>query len=84
VVQRPQICYLGSGKPVVVQDTGLRDRLPTGEGLLTCSTLHEAVEATRAVWRDYPRHVRAARRLAEDLFDSSKVLGCLVKQLDLS
>ena len=77
------ICYLASGRPVIAQDTGLRDCLPTGEGLLTFSTLDEAVEATSAIKRDYPRHARAARRLAEDLFDSSKVLGRLVKQLDL-
>jgi hypothetical protein len=57
--------------------------VPTGEGFLTFSTLDEAVEATSAIERDYPHHARAARRLAEDLLDSSKVLGRLVKQLDL-
>ena len=77
------ICYLASGRPVIAQDTGLQDCVPTGEGLLTFSTLDEAVEATSAIERDYPHHARAARRLAEDLFDSSKVLGRLVKQLDL-
>ena len=77
------ICYLASGRPVIAQDTGLRDCVPTREGLLTCSTLEEAAEATRAIECDYPRHARAARRLVEDLFDSSEVLGRLTKKLDL-
>lgn len=77
------ICYLASGMPVIAQDTGLHGLLPTGEGLLTFSTLEEAVEATRAVECDYTRHAVAARRLAEEYFDSSKVLARLVRQLGL-
>jgi hypothetical protein len=78
------ICYLASGRPVIAQDTGLQECLPAGEGVLTFSTLDEAVEATRAVGRDYARHARAARRMAEELFDSSTVLRRLVAQLRLS
>ena len=78
------ICYLASGRPVIAQDTGLRECVPTGEGLLAFSTLDEAAEATKAVGRDYARHARAARRLAEDVFDSSKVLGQLAKRLNLN
>lgn len=77
------ICYLASGRPVLAQDTGLQDLLPTGDGLLTFATLEEAAEATRAIERDYVRHARAARRLAEEAFDSSKVLGALAKELNL-
>ena len=36
-------CYLASGKPALVQDTGLAAHYPLGEGLLTFSTLDEAV-----------------------------------------
>jgi hypothetical protein len=78
------ICYLASGRPVIAQDTGLRDHLPIGEGLLVFSTLDEAAEATREVGRDYARHACAARRLGEDMFDSSKVLGQLAKRLNLN
>jgi hypothetical protein len=77
------ICYLASGRPVLAQNTGLGDALPTGEGLLTFTTVEEAAEATHAIGRDYTRHARAARRLAEDYFDSSKVLSSLVRKLDL-
>ena len=50
------ICYLASGKPVIAQDTGFRDRLPTGEGLLAFSTLEEAADAAQAIGRDQSRH----------------------------
>jgi hypothetical protein len=58
--------------------------LPTGEGLLTFTTVDEAAEATRAIARDYGRHARAARRLAEESFDSSTVLAALTRKLNLS
>jgi hypothetical protein len=77
------ICYLASGRPVLAQDTGFGDTLPTGEGLLTFATVEEAAEATRAIGRDHARHALAARRLAEECFDSSKVLGALAQKLDL-
>jgi hypothetical protein len=77
------ICYLASGRPVLAQDTGFGDALPTGEGLLTFATVEEAAEATRAIGREPTRHALAARRLAEGFFDSSKVLGALTRKLDL-
>ena len=77
------ICYLASGRPVLAQDTGLAGLLPTGEGLLTFTTLDEATEAVRAVRREPERHQRAARRLAEEYFDSTKVLGALAEKLCL-
>jgi Glycosyl transferases group 1 len=77
------ICYLASGRPVLAQDTGLAGLLPTGEGLLIFTTLDEATEAVRAVRREPDRHQRAARRLAEEYFDSTKVLGALAEKLGL-
>jgi glycosyltransferase involved in cell wall biosynthesis len=77
------LCYLASGKPVLAQDTGLSDLFPTGEGLVTFATLDEAVEGTSAIMSDYDRHARAARRLAEEWFDSDKVLRRLTRELAL-
>ena len=77
------ICYLASGRPVLAQDTGLRDVLPTGQGLLTFATVEEAAETVRAIRRDYGGHSRAARRLAEECFDSSSVLTDLTRKLNL-
>jgi hypothetical protein len=77
------ICYLASGRPVLMQDTGVGDELRTGEGLLPFTTVDEAVEGARAIERDYARHARAARELAERCFDSSIVLSTLTRKLNL-
>jgi hypothetical protein len=73
------ICYLAAGRPVLVQDTGIGGHYPTGEGLLTFSTVDEAAAGVEAINADYRRHCRAARDVAEACFDSDKVLG---RQLD--
>jgi hypothetical protein len=61
-----------------VQDTGLRDWLPIGEGVLTFSGLSEAIDGIKAINTNYPQHQRAARELAETYFDSNKVLSSLL------
>ncbi len=38
-------CYLASGRPVVAEDTGFGRHLPTGEGLLSFSTVDDAAAA---------------------------------------
>jgi hypothetical protein len=68
------VCYLASGRPVVAQDTGFSRHLPTGAGLLRFTTSDEVIENVGALRRDYARHARAARALAEECFDSDKVL----------
>jgi hypothetical protein len=73
--------YLATGKPVVAQDTGFSEFLPCGEGLLAFSTMEEAGAAIEAIQRDYPRHCRAARRIAEEWFDARKVLGQMLKEV---
>jgi hypothetical protein len=74
-------CYLASGKPVLAQDTGLASIYMDGAGLLTFSTLDEAASGVEAIAGDYSRHARAARDLAEELFDSDKVLTTLLDKL---
>jgi hypothetical protein len=73
-------CYLAAGRPVVVQDTGLRGILPVGTGIVTFTCLEEAAEALRGVRADYERHARAAREIAGEYFDSDKVLARLVEE----
>jgi hypothetical protein len=68
------LCYLASGKPVVVQDTGPSSYLPNGEGLFRFSTMDEAAEALASVNAAYERHCRAAREIAEAYFDARSVL----------
>jgi hypothetical protein len=74
-------CYLASGRPVVAQETGFADFLPTGEGLLAFATAAEAADAVAAVEADLERHSAAARALAEEHLDSSKVLPRLLDEL---
>jgi hypothetical protein len=71
--------YLASGKPVLVQDTGFTQTLPTGEGLLAFRTLEDAAEGARQIAADYERHSRSARRVAEEEFDSDRVLTRLLE-----
>ena len=68
------ICYLASGRPVLVQDTGFAKHLPTGQGLLTFTTIEEAGRGLGAINADYAAHCAAARKLAEDRFAAPKVL----------
>jgi hypothetical protein len=74
-------CYLASGKPVLVQDTGIGDVLPTGRGLVTFNTLEEAADGAHSIVADYKMHSRAARQIAEEFLNSDKVLGDLIEKL---
>jgi len=68
------LCYLASGKPVVVQDTGPSAFLPDGEGMFRFSTIAEAADAFAAINADYEGHSRAAREIARTHFDATRTL----------
>jgi hypothetical protein len=71
-------CYLAAGRPVVAQDTGFSEVLPTGEGLLTFNSPGEAAAAIAEVEADHRRHAHAARELAEAHFAADSVLSDLL------
>lgn len=71
-------CYLASGRPVLAQDTGFGEDLPTGAGLLSFDDEDSALAGLDAVRSDYHRHAAAARALAEEHFDARVVLGRLL------
>jgi hypothetical protein len=73
-------CYLASGRPVVVQDTGFSAWLATGEGVVPFSTPEEAVAAIAEVNGRYARHCQRAREIAASYFDSNKVLPDLLNR----
>lgn len=73
--------YLASGKPALVQDTGLSRNYPVGEGLVTFRTLDEAVAGAEHIAHNVSAHSRAARTLALEYFDSDKVLTRLLEQV---
>ena len=76
-------CYLAAGRPVITQDTGFGDVLPTGEGLFAFNSTDEALAAIDAVNADYERHSRAASAIAEEYFRAEKVLATLLADLGL-
>jgi hypothetical protein len=75
------LCYLASGRPVLAQDTGLEELYPTGEGLVTYTTLDEAVAGVESIRAEPAAHAAAARALAEEHFDSDRVLGRLLDRM---
>ena len=74
-------CYLASGRPAVVQDTGFSAHLPVGEGLIAYTTPAEARDALERVAGDYERHARAAREIAVAGFSSEAGLPPLLEQI---
>jgi hypothetical protein len=73
--------YLASGKPALVQDTGFGRNYPTGRGLVPFRTLEEAVRGADLIARDYEVHSRGARSIAEEFFDSDKVVASLLRNV---
>lgn len=71
--------YLASGRPALVQDTGVGGELPRGEGLLSFSSPEEAAAQARRIAADPQRHAGAARAIAEEHLDSDRVLGRLLE-----
>lgn len=73
------VCYLASGRPVLIEDTGLADWLPIGSGLLTFNDPGSALRGIEQVNAEYARHRQAARRVAEEHFATDKVLPALLE-----
>jgi len=71
-------CYLASGRPVVAQSSGFEQWLPAGEGVLPFDTPDEAASALEELQAHYARHSLSARRIAEEHFDSRRVLSDLL------
>jgi hypothetical protein len=67
--------FLASGRPVLHQETGFSEWLPTGEGVLVFSDLEQLVARVGELTSDYERHSRAARALAEEHFEARTVIA---------
>ena len=75
--------YLSLGRPVVIQDNGLKGLLPTGEGLFLVDTVEEAADAIARIRTEPLRHAQAARRIAVEYLDAGKVLIGFLRELGL-
>lgn len=78
------VCYLASGRPVVIQDTGQRALLEDEEGVGVFESVDEAIALVRDVTDNHRARSRGARRVAERLFDSDIVLTALLGNLSIA
>jgi hypothetical protein len=73
-------CFLASGKPAVVQDTGPSGVLADDGGLFRFRTIDDAVRYLEAAVENYDENCRAARVLAEEHFDARKVAARILEE----
>jgi hypothetical protein len=72
------LCYMASGKPVIVQHTGPSEFLPDAQGMFRFRTMDDAVAAIDVINSEYRAQCEAARELAETCFDARKELTVLL------
>ncbi len=73
--------YLAAGRPVISQETGFSNVLPTGEGLFGFDSTDEIVDAIDRINSDYARHSRAAEEIAREYFSHDVVLPRLLEEV---
>ena len=76
-------CYLASGRPVVTQETGFSNVLPSGRGLFGWRSEDDIVAAVEAIATDYRGHCGTARDIAIEYFAAEKVLASLMERAGL-
>lgn len=75
--------YLAAGRPVITEETGFSDILPTGEGLFAFTTMDDIVRALECINTAYEQHAQAARALAREYFSYDVVLRRLLADVGL-
>jgi hypothetical protein len=75
--------YLGSGRPVVLEDTGFSGHLPCGRGLFAVRSPEEAAAAISEILAAEEPHCDWARELAAEYFGTDKVLTRFLNQIGL-
>lgn len=75
-------CYLAASRPVITQDTGFGDTIPTGEGLFAFQTIDDILSAVEDINGNYERHRRGARTIGEEHFRAETVLSKLLGDVE--
>jgi GT2 family glycosyltransferase len=70
--------FLAAGRPVVTQDTGFGENLPTGRGLFAFTDLDSALVALETIESDHDAACHAASDIAREYFDYRVVLTRLL------
>lgn len=76
--------YLAAGRPVVTQETGFSNILPTGAGLFGFCGMEEIISAIDEINANYAAHSRGAQELAREYFEAEKVLSKLLQEAGVS
>jgi hypothetical protein len=76
-------CYLAAGRPVITQETGFSNFLPTGKGLFGFNNLDDILRAVDCIESDYEGNCRAARAIAAEYFAAEKVVASLMERAGL-
>ena len=78
------VTFLAAGRPVITQETGFSNVLPTGAGLFGFSTMEEILAAIDTMNSDYAGHCAAARDVARECFAHDVVLGRMLGELGVT
>lgn len=76
--------YLAAGRPVITQETGFSNILPTGAGLFGFSTMEEVLGAIDEINSKYESCCGTAREIAQDYFNYDVVLGAMLDSLGVT
>jgi hypothetical protein len=77
------VCYLASGRPVILQDTAFGKFVPIGKGLFSFGNMDEAQTALEEIASDYSTQSKAAVEIAQTYFDADKVVGEILSRVGL-
>jgi hypothetical protein len=73
--------YLAAGRPVITQETGFSNVLPTGKGLFGFSGTEEILAAVDSINSDYAGHSKAAAEVARAYFNYDVVLPRILAEV---
>jgi hypothetical protein len=76
--------YLAAGRPVITQETGFSNILPSGRGLFGWQGMDDILSAIDAIETDYKAHCQAAREIAAEYFAAERVLASLMERAGFS
>jgi hypothetical protein len=76
------VAYLASGRPVLAEENGFSEHLPTGRGILSFNSVEEAAARVSEIDGNYAVHSRAARELTESYFGTACLEEILNASLD--
>jgi ATP-binding cassette subfamily B protein len=76
--------YLAAGRPVITQETGFSNCLPTGKGLFAFSAIEEIEDALARINAGYDEHSAAAASIAREHFGHDVVLPQMLAEIGVA